>query len=469
MIRKKFLKDIIKVSVSNGIRLLASFLTGILLPILFSVENYGFYKLFILYTSFAGLLHFGFIDGIYLKYGGNNYSELDKKEFSNYTKMLIIIEVLMSLISLILVLNLMEGDRQIVFIYWSINLLFINIVSYYQIISQITSRFNEFALRNIIYAIFISISICLIYIFKIDDYKFLLLCIVIINLIMLIWYSITYKDISPKLLNCFKFDFGSFKKIFKLGFPLIIANFISNLILSFSRQFVDWFYDIETFAHFSYAFSLMSLTNVFIIAVGTVIYPTLKKIKLSKLMNYYNKSISIILALVFLAIALFFPLSIFIVRFLPSYSNSLPILRIIFPSLSMSASIQIVKLNYFKSLQNNKDYLKSGFATLIISLILNFLAFYFFGTLESIAISSVIAYFIWYIITEIFFLKRVKMKESLKNLIYIIINTILFYLISIFFNDILGMILYILFTTIIIIFFFRKIITNQIFKLRKSN
>lgn len=45
------------------------------------MEEYGYCQLHLFYSSYVGFLHFGWNDGIYLRYGGKNYIELDKKLF----------------------------------------------------------------------------------------------------------------------------------------------------------------------------------------------------------------------------------------------------------------------------------------------------------------------------------------------------------------------------------------------------
>ena len=71
--KKKFIKNIISVMIANIISLLGSITSGFLLPKIFNIEEYGYYKIFTLYMSYAGLLHFGFLDGMLLKISGMKY------------------------------------------------------------------------------------------------------------------------------------------------------------------------------------------------------------------------------------------------------------------------------------------------------------------------------------------------------------------------------------------------------------
>ena len=140
---KKTLLNIVKVSISNIIKLLSSVLVGFLLPKIIGVTDYGYYKTFTLYASYVGLFYFGIADGIYLKYGGMSYEELDKSTFRFYSKFLILLELIISFVGAVITLLFIPGELKFVFICLFIYLIAYNITGYFQIISQITSRFNE--------------------------------------------------------------------------------------------------------------------------------------------------------------------------------------------------------------------------------------------------------------------------------------------------------------------------------------
>ena len=85
----RFFKDIFTVSIGNVAYLISSILLGFVLPMLLSVDDYGYYKLYTLYFSYSGLLHFGFIDGILLVFAGKDYEELDRQAFRLYSRFFI--------------------------------------------------------------------------------------------------------------------------------------------------------------------------------------------------------------------------------------------------------------------------------------------------------------------------------------------------------------------------------------------
>nr|MCR5647522.1 hypothetical protein [Acholeplasmatales bacterium] len=135
--QKRFFKNIIIVLISNIISMLSGVLIGFIIPKIMGVSEYGYYKTFTLYSSYIGILHFGFIDGIYLKFAGKEYSEINKKQFRTYTQLLFMMEFSISLILLLASLFFLNTSYFLIILFVSINILVTNIVTYYEFISQI--------------------------------------------------------------------------------------------------------------------------------------------------------------------------------------------------------------------------------------------------------------------------------------------------------------------------------------------
>lgn len=78
---KNFLKDFSYALLSNLVSLIVSVLMILVIPKLIGVREYGYWQLYLFYSSYVGFLHFGWIDGIYLRFGGKEYKDLDKSLF----------------------------------------------------------------------------------------------------------------------------------------------------------------------------------------------------------------------------------------------------------------------------------------------------------------------------------------------------------------------------------------------------
>ena len=65
---------------SNLISLVISMIVTFIVPKQLGVENYGYFQLYMLYANFTGFLHLGWADGLFLRYGGEYYSKLNKRK-----------------------------------------------------------------------------------------------------------------------------------------------------------------------------------------------------------------------------------------------------------------------------------------------------------------------------------------------------------------------------------------------------
>lgn len=470
MIDKKFGRDVVLVIISNAVKLISSILAVFIVPLIFSQQDYGFYKLFLLYISYVGFFHFGFNDGIYLFYAGKAYKDLDRGIFNTYTKFLFIIQFIISL-SIIVISFFFNGDRRIIISFVGLNLFALNFTTYYQFISQITQRFKEFATRNIIYTILNSILIGTFYLFKINDYRLFLLIIVTINYILLFWYMFTYRDITFKKRFYLFRNIKSITLMFKLGIILMLSNITIMLFSSIPSQFVDSWYPVETypdvFSNFSFAYTLMGFTGVFLTAIGLVLYPTLRKSDNELLERKYNDLNSIVLAIVFILLVAYFPMNFIVESILPNYVQALKIFFILAPGIAITSAITVVIHNYYKSLEINKEFLIiSGINIIFLIGSIYIVNRFISKDIIFISVATVFTEFIWYLSLDLYLNKTYK-NLSIRNVLFIIASSVLFYLIGMSFNILIGFIVYGIGIILLILVFYSDKVSNFYREMRK--
>ena len=472
---KRTIKDIIKVSLSNILKLLAGVLVGFLLPKVIGVTDYGYFKTFTLYASYVGLLHFGFADGIYLLYGGKNYEELERSSFRLFSSFLILLELIIAVIGGFVALLFLQGELKFIFICLAVYLLSANITNYYQIISQATSRFNELSLRTVIQSILTCIAIVSLWIiYKLDDnllsYRIYTLIFVAINIFLTLWYIYTYRDITFGKKKPYYEDKNALFSFFKIGFPLLFANLCSTFILTIDRQFVNILFDTDTYAVYAFAYNMLALITTALAAISTVLYPTLKRTSKETLKNNYSFLMRMILIIVFACLLVYFPLKWFVPWFLPKYIDSLPIFRIILPGLAVSSAITIVMHNYYKTEGKELMFFVKSIIILVLSGIANFVAYLIFKTTISISIASIVVMIIWYVLIEEYFIREYKIKW-LKNFAYLLIMAAGFYLITMWDSWWATMLVYLaLFVVVTCLFYWNDInfIINKLFRRNRN-
>lgn len=117
-----------------------------------------------------------------------------------------------------------------------VDALFANLSTYYKFISQAVMQFRKYTLRNIIQALMqIVVLGIMVALSKLDvlelNGEIYILSIVLIDVALLAWYMITYKDLTFGKADSFKKYLPNIKKIFEVGILLTISYQIAHLIL----------------------------------------------------------------------------------------------------------------------------------------------------------------------------------------------------------------------------------------------
>lgn len=468
---KTIVKHVLEVTASNIVTIISGIVVGFILPKIISVEGYGYYKTFTLYSTYLGLFSLGIIDGIVLDYGGVDYKNMERPVFRSYFKWYLFIHLFFAaLVALISVFSSKE-DTAFILLSLAVNLLAVNISGYFQNLSQITQRFKEYSLRKILQSVFnILIVFWMFLLYRRQGevpYNVYIVALLAVNTALSIWYVYTYRDIVFGKSNGLVPVKQDILLFIKKGFPLLFANLSSTLILTLDRQFVNILFDKETYAIYAFAYSMLALVTVATSAIATVLYPALKRTSELRMKQYFPLIVSGVLVGVYFIEIVYYPLKWIVLWFLPKYTDSLVIFRIIFPGLGISSVITVVMHNYYKALGLSTSFFTKSIVTLLFSAAANMVAYLLFRTTISISVASIITMFLWYIYVEMYFEKNYGYNGK-KNLLYIIVMVFAFYISTALSNDFIGIALYIvLFVSFTFILFKNGI--KRVLKILKRN
>lgn len=464
MENKGFARNVMLITCSNLIRFLANVVMTLLVPAILGTENYGFYKTFTLYLTYFGIFNLGFIDGIYLKFGGVDYESLDKSKFRMYTRFLFILELIVTILIFIFAVSALDGGEAIVFVFLALNMIAVQFTTYFQQISQITSRFSKQAIYDIIYSVVTLIIVGIIFFTGSSSYALFLSLIVGGNYLLLIWYIANYISLIKGENVKIKNSFSEIIKLMQIGIPLMISNLASQFILNMDRQIVSIFYSESEYGIYAFAYQILNVINIFISAISLVLYPLLKKQGEENLKKSYSDSNSFILILVYVCLTGVFPLVLIIqnLSFLSDYMASIPIVKIVFPVVAFTACISVIKHNYYKSLDKNNVYFIKSLVMLVISIVSNLVAYFCFKSMKAISVASIISMIIWYLDTELYMVKKYKVK-FVKNLIYLLLMLGVYYLCMYLIPNLwIGMCIYGLIVLIVSFVLYKELIINLI-------
>jgi len=421
-----FLKNISYTLSSNVVTLIISALVVFILPKLLSIEEYGYWQLFIFYSSYVPFLQFGWSDGVYLRYGGREYKELDKNLFFSQFFMLFLSQIFIAII-IFVSSNLLvhDIDKSFIFFLLAIFLVLVNTRYFFIYLLQATNRFKEYS-RIILTdrVLYISLIIAFLF-FGARDYKIIIISELIGKLISVLYGIYCCRDILYRSFSAFKFNLGETIKNVSAGFKLTLSNTASMLIIGVNRFGIERFWDVSTFAKVSLTLNISNFMMIFINAVGIILFPILKRTNKKKLPEIYVTMRTFLMVLLLGALIVYYPLNVILSAWLPNYAESLIYMTLVLPICVYEGKMALLINTYLKSLRKENLMLTINSISLVISTFISFLTIVLLGNLDLAIVSIVFSLALRSVIAELL-LSRIINISVYKDLILEISMTVIF-------------------------------------------
>lgn len=274
---------------SNLISLIITTIVILIVPKLIGVKDYGYWQLYLFYTSYVGFLHFGWNDGIYLRYGGKEYKQLNQDLFFSQFWMFVIFQMLVAsiIISLSIFFNI-DSNRLFIILMTAFCMFIVNVRLMLLYILQCTNRIKEYAQITMMEKIIYCCLTALLLLIGIKQFKLLIIADLLGKFISFLYTINCCKEIVINKVFKFSFNIGETFKNISAGIKLMFANIASLLILGIVRFGIERTWDVSTFGKVSLTFSVSNLMMVFINAVGIIMFPMLRRTTEDKLPRIYT-------------------------------------------------------------------------------------------------------------------------------------------------------------------------------------
>ncbi len=398
------IKGIVNISSANIISLALSMMTSFILPLFISVEQYGYWQLFILYTGYVGFFVLGFNDGIQLNYATYTYNKETAAIFRSFKKFIFLMTSIESVLLLFVAFYIYQSkvaDLKVALMV-IMNIIPTALIGMFIYMNQSTLRFKEYAWCNIfdkiIFAILMALLLCLqsqsafpyICAYTLSRYSVIIYC----------YYSskdvFCAKKIPLRLLR---------KDIicnFRNGFPLMIAVILGGpTIIVASRFLIEAKYGIDTFSSYSFALHTLIIAGQFIASVSTVFYPILKRCPRESLGEMYLSFDKISTLAGFILLISYFPAAYIVNTFYIKYSTILSYLYILYPLFIYQCKVNVLVTNMYKVKNQPIKLICVNGLGITINIIAIYAAYSLFNSVFAIALATVIGYMLWYYLLQV--------------------------------------------------------------------
>lgn len=452
--KKSFLKTSSYAVFSQVVSLCCGLVTSLLLPKILGIEQFGYWQYFFLCSSYVGLLHFGFSDGIYLALGGKKFSEINRKQYYPQLQLVSFLQMVIALLVALYSYLFLKGAYQVVFYFLGVYIIIENVYKLLSFVLMATDKMRYYSKTVVIDKVtFLGLLFVFLVLFNKDSFVNVIFSYLCARFIALAFVS-----------TCFGrfFDFTVTSNLFVrnnlratcgnmiVGISLTISNLLSTFIIDSGRFFVEHNWGISVFAKISFAVSLSMFVLTFISQIGLVLFPYLCRMEKDKQRQMLDMLTFVIGLFAMVCFIGFVPLSLIIKTWIPKYVDSLSYLMILCPIALFETRMVLVFGTYFKTFRKQIVLLKINLASVLFAVffyylssnVVNCINMLVMGMLVSIMLRSYLCQFYLYrylnvkldrfvicmeILTSVFMILAYNLFASmlLFSLVYVVSLTIL--------------------------------------------
>lgn len=398
-----------------------------LLPKFMGVADYGIWQLYLFYISYLGVFHFGWLDGIYLRYGGYYLEQLDKRRFTSQFFAVLIFETMLSIIGGCLTYYYVEDDiLRTVLLFSCMVLVPSTLFTFCSFILQITNNIKEYSQLTLFQRVSFFVLV-LVYVFFDSSVYGLFWINVIITYASMLYGVYLIQDV-------FMFQFESVSETLNesyenvsVGIKLLIANLAGMLMLGIVRFGISQEWDVITFGKISLTLSISNFFMVFVNSLSVVFFPMLKRIDEGRQKELYIKIRSVLMTGLFTGLLGYYPLYFILSWWLPKYADSLIYMAILFPICLYESKVVLLTNTYLKSLRQEALMMKINFTTVLLSLVLTYVCAVVLHSLDLMVLSILVLFVFRSLLAELVLGKLLKLK-LIRYIVYELMLTVVFVL-----------------------------------------
>ncbi|WP_026508545.1 lipopolysaccharide biosynthesis protein [Butyrivibrio sp. MC2013] len=426
MADRQFAKNITAAFTAQFFNYAFSIVASLVIPKMLGMEHFGYWQLFIFYSTYVGLLHFGLSDGIYLKYGGYEPDRLPTNLIGGQFIIMVAWQMAIGIVGAIAaMLYCGDPNRQFVWMLTAIYMVIVNATWFWGYVFQAVNFTRLYSGAVIISKAGFLISIIVMSFVKVSSYKPFIACYVVAQgAAMFFMVYLAKKNFEFGRIQI-RESFSALVDNIKIGINLTLSNIVSSFILGVGRVMVDHTSGIKTFGILSLSITLCNFFLQFITQISMVLFPALKKVDhevstkmyicMRKMLGYLGVALLVV----------YLPIAILLKIWLPNYSQSIYYLIFLLPICVYDAKMQLLYNTYLKMYRKERLLLKINVITLAFSTLLCLVSVFGFKSITLVALSMMLAISFRSIVANYFVGKIVGVNED-DNIFFEVLFTIVF-------------------------------------------
>lgn len=392
---------------SNLLNVFVSALIVLIIPKFIGVYEYGMWQIFTFYASYVGVLHLGWADGLFLRRGGQELSEMNSSQIRSEMVLFFLFNLLIGLV-VILVSIFSTQEYQFIIVALGAAIIITNFRIWITMLLQATGQFKKFSInlsaQSLIYIILIFTALFL----NIRDYKFMIIAFLLSQVITSLTGIYQIKEYISGSPWDFKGAMFEAKMNISVGSKLMVANFTALLILGVIRFGIQQKWSVATFGKISLVLTIANLMMVFINAISLVLFPTLRRTP-QNIKAVYQGVRNVLMPLLFCMMIIYFPIKLLIPIWLPKYAAAIRFSAVLMPMMVYQGKFEILSNTFMKNLRMENQLLGINIVTLLISVVLTWWTVFYEHKLVYAVLSIAVVMAFRSVLAEIILRRKINM------------------------------------------------------------
>lgn len=394
------LRNVVWVLGSQAIVFVSGLIKSLIIPIVLGVEDFAYWQIYLFYVAYIGVFSLGYIDGIYLKYGGQNLQSLPLENLRATNMAYLATLVLSTLAVFILTIQTLDANRNLVFLSVAANIIIVGVTSNISITLQATNRLKSYAFLNSADKIFFSISLFALFVEELQTFWFLILIDTISKAVVMLVLVYHHKPLYIGKFVETRVASKEFVGTVRSGIQLMMANLSGMLVLGTGRIIIEYFGTLGSYASYAFATSIANVVLISVSALSIVLYPNLRQQDRSGYLAYFDRTGSAFSTFAVLMLTAYFPAAAFVVTFAGSYLPALEFLNAMFVIIVLQGKMQLLNNSFYMALRLEGSMLAANFFSLIVVIVLSSISFMLTQSVLAVVYSTLLTMLIRVYVSE---------------------------------------------------------------------
>lgn len=377
---------------AQGVSFLVSVVTTLLVPKILGVEQFGYWQLFLFYSSYVGFFHLGLNDGVYLINGGKTRDDLNRASvFSQLLFGIALESIAAGILLLVAYSDLFGQSRSFVVACVAVFTLLKCVAFYFGYLFQAINETKRYSFSCILERVVFFLLLLFLLLARSARFELYVVsyCVSMgCQLVYCAWHGrFIFTDGLLSIEGAAKESLASIR----VGSKLMIANIASTLVLGVARALIDAVWGIEAFGQLSLTLSMVNFFLSFVTQAAMVLFPALRQVSEEGLRRFFALSRDLLSLLMPAVYLMYFPIAWLLAAWLPQYADSLVYLPYLLPICVFESKMSICCATYYKVVRKEGELLRLNVVVSIIGAIGALLGAFALHSVHMVILSTVCA------------------------------------------------------------------------------